>query len=261
MSLGVCSVSRVVVVGGLGGLLAALLVKGLLGRCVVTLVDLFFLSKELGLLVRLLLCNIRLPSVCSCHSCCIWMVFLVSLLVGFCCCEWWDGSVCVELVLFMGWMWLLLGLRFPGHWGQLHVLRGFLLSCLGFRWSFWSFVRWFSMILLGCTEVSLIMHLCFSDCLLNFSFIVWVRMTLPMCLSFDVCVWVRNSSLHNKNFTFYLNRLWALAFICRHLLNKLYCIYLLSKASINIHQLIPDQPPSGPPSSIPTIVIIAKQPN
>ena len=71
MSLGVCSVSRVVVVGGLGGLLAALLVKGLLGRCVVTLVDLFFLSKELGLLVRLLLCNIRLPSVCSCHSCCI----------------------------------------------------------------------------------------------------------------------------------------------------------------------------------------------
>ena len=42
--------------------------------------------------------------------------------------------------------------------------------------------------LLGCTEVSLIMHLCFSDCLLSFSFIVWVRMTLPMCLSFDVCV-------------------------------------------------------------------------
>ena len=34
----------------------------------------------------------------------------------------------------------------------------------------------------------LIMHLCFSDCLLSFSFIVWVRMTLPMCLSFDVCV-------------------------------------------------------------------------
>ena len=74
-------------------------------------------------------------------------------------------------------------------------------------------------------------------------------MTLPMCLSFDVCVWVWNSSLHNKNFAFYINRLWAPAFICRHLLNKLYCIYLLSKASINIHQLIPDQPPSGPPSS------------
>ena len=27
-------------------------------------------------------------------------------------------------------------------------------------------------------------------------------MTLPICLSFDVCVWVWNSSLHNKNFTF-----------------------------------------------------------
>ena len=39
--------------------------------------------------------------------------------------------------------------------------------------------------MLGCTEVSLIMHLYFFDCLLSFSFIVWVRMTLPMCLSFD----------------------------------------------------------------------------
>ena len=45
-----------------------------------------------------------------------------------------------------------------------------------------------NMTVLGCTEVSLIMHLCFSDCLLSFSFNVWVRMTLPMCLSFDVCV-------------------------------------------------------------------------
>ena len=44
--------------------------------------------------------------------------------------------------------------------------------------------------LLGWTKVSLIMHLCFSDCLLSFSFNVWVRMTLPMCLSFNVCVWV-----------------------------------------------------------------------
>ena len=34
----------------------------------------------------------------------------------------------------------------------------------------------------GCTEVSLIMHLCFSDCLLSFSFIVWVRMTLVGCI-------------------------------------------------------------------------------
>ena len=56
--------------------------------------------------------------------------------------------------------------------------------------------------MLGCTEVSLIMHLCFSDCLLSFSFNVWVRMTLPIWLSFDVCVWVWNSSLHNKNFAF-----------------------------------------------------------
>ena len=51
---------------------------------------------------------------------------------------------------------------------------------------------------------------------------------------------------------FHLNRLWASAFICRHLLKKLYYIYLLFKASINICQLIPDQPPSGPPSSTPT---------
>ena len=72
-------------------------------------------------------------------------------------------------------------------------------------WSGFSEVVWSSwrvIVMLGCTEVSLIMHLCFSDCLLSFSFIVWVRMTLPMCLSFDVCVWVWNSSLHNKNFTF-----------------------------------------------------------
>ena len=76
-------------------------------------------------------------------------------------------------------------------------------------WVTWSFqFRLFficdllSIKVLGCTEVSLIMHLCFSDCLLSFSFIVWVRMTLPMCLSLDVCVWVRNSSLHNKNFAF-----------------------------------------------------------
>ena len=51
---------------------------------------------------------------------------------------------------------------------------------------------------------------------------------------------------------FYLNRLWALAFICRHLLNNLYCIFLASGASILLHQLIPDQPSSGPGHSTPT---------
>ena len=45
MSLGLCSVSCAVVVGGLGGLLAALLVKGLLGCCVFTLVDPLFVIQ------------------------------------------------------------------------------------------------------------------------------------------------------------------------------------------------------------------------
>ena len=84
------------------------------------------------------------------------------------------------------------------------------------------------MTLLGCIEVSLIMHLCFSDCLLSFSFNVWVRMTLPMCLCFDVCVWVGNSSLHNKNFTFLPQQtsdkwLALRSFICNF--DSSHCIY------------------------------------
>ena len=51
---------------------------------------------------------------------------------------------------------------------------------------------------------------------------------------------------------FYLNRLWAPAFICRHLLNNLYCIFLPYKASILLHQLIPYQLSSGPGHSTST---------
>ena len=42
MSLGLCSASHAVAVGGLGGLLAALFVKGLLGCCVFILVNPLF---------------------------------------------------------------------------------------------------------------------------------------------------------------------------------------------------------------------------
>ena len=89
--------------------------------------------------------------------------------------------------------------------------------------------------------------------MLSFSFLVWVRMTFAciipaMFLSeFELAPKIVITSL------FYLNRLWALAFICRHLLNNLYCIFLLSKASILLHQLIPDQPSSGPGHSTPTM--------
>ena len=88
--------------------------------------------------------------------------------------------------------------------------------------------------------------------MLSFPFLVWVRMTFAciipaMFLSeFELAPNIVITSL------FYLNRLWAPAFICRHLLNNLYCIFLLSKASILLHQLIPDQPSSGPGHSTPT---------
>ena len=105
---------------------------------------------------------------------------------------------------------------------------------------------------MGCTKVSLMMDLYFSDYLLGFLFVVWAEWPFLCVLASMYMSELEIAPYIIRTLLFHLNRLWAPAFICRHLLNILYCIYLLFKASINIHQLIPHQPPSGPPSSTTT---------
>ena len=100
--------------------------------------------------------------------------------------------------VFPSWQWLLQCIQLP-----LMIKLLLLASCLTSLLP----IPILTM-LLGCTEVSLIMHLSFPDCLLSFPFVVWVRMTLPMCFCFDVGVWVRIAPYIIRTSLFHLNKLW-----------------------------------------------------